>query len=82
MQCREESSIIEDDDCVLHWEENSQTPEHIRAILLEKTKEAALKRERALSYAFSHQVLLQYLFLLFFNQLLLKLTSSINGVWF
>ncbi|XP_015867234.3 protein IQ-DOMAIN 17 isoform X1 [Ziziphus jujuba] len=52
--CREQSSIEDDDDYV-RWDEHSQTLEHIQA-MLEKTKEAALKRERALSYAFSHQI--------------------------
>lgn len=52
MQCREDSNDS------VQWEDhnNSQTLEHIEALLLE-TKEAGLRRDRALSYAFSHQVI-------------------------
>lgn len=48
---------MEDDDCV-HWDDQAQTLEYIKA-MLEKTKEAALTRERALACAFSHQVRLK-----------------------
>jgi hypothetical protein len=37
------------------WDDSTQTPEEIQAKILGK-QEAALKRERALAYAFSHQV--------------------------
>lgn len=37
------------------WDDSTQTPEEIQAKLQFK-QEAALKRERALAYAFSHQV--------------------------
>ncbi|XVF51076.1 hypothetical protein PTKIN_Ptkin04bG0155300 [Pterospermum kingtungense] len=50
---REESSNVDD---WIHWDENPKTLEDIQAIL-QKTKEAAtLKREKALAYAFSHQI--------------------------
>ena len=48
LQCREKSSITTDDS--VQWDD-------IEALLM-KTKESALKRERALSHAFSHQVLI------------------------
>ncbi|PON81196.1 IQ motif, EF-hand binding site [Trema orientale] len=50
---REESSVNTDD--LLQWDDHTQTLAHIEA-MLRKTKEAALKRERALSYAFSQQM--------------------------
>ncbi|KAG0580981.1 hypothetical protein KC19_4G215300 [Ceratodon purpureus] len=37
------------------WDDSTQTPEEIQAKILSK-QEAALKRERALAYAFSHQL--------------------------
>ncbi|XP_062119994.1 protein IQ-DOMAIN 17-like [Humulus lupulus] len=55
---REESRVVSEDD-LAHWDnehsESAQTLEHIEA-MLRKTKEAATKRERALSYAFSQQM--------------------------
>lgn len=37
------------------WDDSTQTPEEIQAKIQNK-QEAALKRKRALAYAFSHQV--------------------------
>ncbi|XWS48643.1 hypothetical protein CRYUN_Cryun13aG0093700 [Craigia yunnanensis] len=39
----------------IHWDEHPKTLEEIQAIL-QKTKEATLKREKALAHAFSHQI--------------------------
>ncbi|KAF3432750.1 hypothetical protein FNV43_RR23852 [Rhamnella rubrinervis] len=50
--CREENSVEDDS---VHWDDHAQMLDYIQA-MLEKTKEAALKRERALAYAFSHQM--------------------------
>lgn len=54
MQSREENGFAADDS--VQWEDDhSQTLARIEAVL-RKTKEAAMNRERALSYAFSQQV--------------------------
>ena len=45
------SSFAADD-----WDDRPRTIEEIQA-MLQTRKDAALKRERALSYAFSHQVI-------------------------
>ena len=50
MQSRDGSSNVD-----VHWDEHPKTLEEIQAIL-QKTKEATLKREKALAHAFSHQV--------------------------
>jgi hypothetical protein len=47
---RDGSSFAADD-----WDDRPRTIEEIQA-MLQTRKDAALKRERALSYAFSHQV--------------------------
>jgi hypothetical protein len=52
---RDGSSFAADD-----WDDRPRTIEEIQA-MLQTRKDAALKRERALSYAFSHQVTLIYL---------------------
>ncbi|XVE58284.1 hypothetical protein DITRI_Ditri04bG0158000 [Diplodiscus trichospermus] len=49
---REESSDVDD---WIHWDEHPNTLEEIQAIL-QKTKEATLKREKALAHAFSHKI--------------------------
>jgi len=54
---RDGSSFAADD-----WDDRPRTIEEIQAIL-QTRKDAALKRERALSYAFSHQVRRRFLFL-------------------
>ncbi|KAF8379802.1 hypothetical protein HHK36_029251 [Tetracentron sinense] len=46
---RDGSSIADD------WDDRPHTPEEIQA-MLQSRKEAALKREKALAYAFSHQI--------------------------
>jgi hypothetical protein len=38
-----------------HWDDSTQSKEKIEASLVSK-QEAAIRRERALAYAFSHQV--------------------------
>ena len=53
MQSRDESSTADD---WTHWDDNPQTIEEIQ-VMLQKAKDAALKREKALANAFSHQVL-------------------------
>jgi len=50
IQFVEQSSSFADD-----WDDRPRTIEEIQA-MLQSRKEAALKKERALSYAFSHQV--------------------------
>ncbi|XWS50273.1 hypothetical protein CRYUN_Cryun12cG0074100 [Craigia yunnanensis] len=49
---REESGNVDD---WIHWDEHPKTLEEIQAIL-QKTKEAILKREKVLVHAFSHQI--------------------------
>ncbi|XVF12752.1 hypothetical protein REPUB_Repub08aG0146500 [Reevesia pubescens] len=49
---REESGNVDD---WIHWDEQPKTLEEIQAIL-QKTKEATLKREKALACSFSHQI--------------------------
>jgi hypothetical protein len=49
---RDGSSFAAGDD----WDDRPRTIEEIQA-MLQTRKDAALKRERALSYAFSHQVI-------------------------
>ncbi|XP_022737311.1 protein IQ-DOMAIN 1-like [Durio zibethinus] len=49
---REESGNVDD---WIHWDEHPKTLEEIQAIL-QKTKEATLKREKTLAHAFSHQI--------------------------
>lgn len=53
---RDGSSFAADD-----WDDRPRTIEEIQA-MLQTRKDAALKRERALSYAFSHQVRHDFLF--------------------
>jgi len=57
---RDGSSFAADD-----WDDRPRTIEEIQA-MLQTRKDAALKRERALSYAFSHQVIIQLLGLVVF----------------
>ncbi|XP_030937105.1 protein IQ-DOMAIN 14-like isoform X1 [Quercus lobata] len=52
MQSRDESSTADD---WTHWDDNPQTIEEIQ-VMLQKAKDAALKREKALANAFSHQM--------------------------
>lgn len=59
-QSREGSSIADD------WDERPHTIEEVK-VMLQQRKEAALKRERTLSHAFSQQV---YSLLYYFLQLL------------
>lgn len=64
MQSRDGSYVADDWDDYPHIVEEIQT-------LLEKTKEAALKREKSLAHAFSHQVFLSTIFLKFLCSFLL-----------
>lgn len=52
MQSGDESSTADD---WTHWDDHPQTIEEIQ-VMLQKAKDAALKREKALANAFSHQV--------------------------
>ena len=60
MQSRDESYSTADD--WVHWDDNPQTIEEIQ-VMLRKAKEAAMKREKALTNAFSHQVFALLIFL-------------------
>jgi accessory colonization factor AcfC len=53
LQSKDESGIADE---WIHWDDHPQTIEDIQA-MLQRAKEAALKRENALAHAFSHQVL-------------------------
>jgi accessory colonization factor AcfC len=64
LQSRDESCIADD---WIHWDDHPQAIEEIQA-MLQRAKEAALKRENALAHAFSHQVLLSFVSLSHFPQ--------------
>lgn len=53
-----------------HWDDSPQSKEEVEASLLHK-QEAAMRRERALAYAYSHQV-----FSGFLNSPLLKIFET------
>ena len=67
-----------------HWDDSTQSKEKIEAGLVSK-QEAAIRRERALAYAFSHQVgaflILEkrmpiYIFFISFGNDILKIDSK------
>lgn len=75
MQSRDESSTADD---WTHWDDHPQTIEEIQ-VMLQKAKDAALKREKALADAFYHQVLpLPLKCYLFFYKKKKKLSNDVT----